>query len=165
MKIYINNFNIDVLSDVMKNIFETYIRSESFIQIYSQDGIYRIDDDTTIKKQICIDKDIQIFKNYYTDFTLITDPSYYTTELVHNITPDHISTRMKRHFFEINKNSKIQLVIEGEEIKNDGINANDGINVNDGIKPTDIYFEIPNNIDINDALVKKEIIVFLSLLN
>jgi len=47
------------------------------------------------------------------------------------------------------------LVIEGEVTKN----ANDIINAND------IYFEVPNNIDINDALVKKEIIVFLSLLN
>ena len=157
MKIYINNFNIDILYDVMKNIFETHIRSESFIQIYSKDGIYIIDDDLNIKKQLCVDNDILILKNYFNEFTLIVDPSYYTTEIVHNINPEHISTQMKRYIFKINKNSAIQLVIEGEiieETKNNyGINAND------------IYFEIPNNIDINDALVKKEIIVFLSILN
>ena len=155
MKLYINNFNIDILSDIMKQLSDKYIRSELYIQIYSDEGIYRVDNDTTIKKLICIDNNIKILKKYYNEFTLIADPSYYTTEIVNNIAPVHISTSIKRYFYEINESSKIQLVIEGEVTKN----ANDIINAND------IYFEVPNNIDINDALVKKEIIVFLSLLN
>jgi hypothetical protein len=57
----------------------------------------------------------------------------------------------------LNKDSKIKLVIEGELFEKTANNYD--------INPKDIYFEIPNNIDINDALVKKEIIVFLSLLN
>ena len=68
-----------------------------------------------------------------------------------------MSKSVKRYFFEITEKSKIQLVIEGEETKN--------ANANSLINPYDIYFEVPNNIDINDALVKKEIIGFLSLLN
>ena len=157
MKIYIQNFNIDILPDIMKQLLASYTHTESYILIYSENGIYRIDDDTTIKKQICLDNNIKFFKNYYNEFTLIADPSYYTTEIVNNIAPDHISTSVKRCFFEINEKSKIQLVIEGEETKN--------VNANSLINPYDIYFEVPNNIDINDALVKKEIIVFLSLLN
>ena len=152
MKLYINNFNIDLLSDIMNKLSDKYTRCESFIQIYSEEGICRIDNDTTIKKMVCLDNNIKIYKNYYNEFTLIVDPSYYTTEIVNNIGPCHISKSIKRYFFEINESSKIQLVIEGE-VTNDSINAND------------IYFEVPNNIDINDALVKKEIIVFLSLLN
>ena len=155
MKLYINNFNIELLSDIMNQLSDKYTRCESYIQIYSEEGIYRIDNDITIKKMVCLDNNIKIYKNYYNEFTLIVEPSYYTTEIVNNIEPCHISKSIKRYFFEINESSKIQLVIEGEVIKN----ANDSINAND------IYFEVPNNIDINDALVKKEIIVFLSLLN
>ena len=157
MKIYIHNFNIDILPDMMSQLSDKYTHNESYIIIYSECGIYRIDDDTTIKKLVCLDNDIKFFKKYYNEFTLIADPSYYTTEIVNNIAPEHISKSVKRCFFEINEKSKIQLVIEGEETKN--------ANANSLINPYDIYFEVPNNIDINDALVKKEIIVFLSLLN
>ena len=34
-----------------------------------------------------------------------------------------------------------------------------------GMKPTDIYFEVADNVDITDALIKREITVFLSMLN
>ena len=156
MKIYINNFNIDILSDVIKQLSDIYVNSETFIQIYSTGGIYTVDD-TSIIKQICVDNDLIFLPNYFRNFSLIVDPSYYKTEIVHNIIPEHISTKMKRCFFEINKNSNIKLVIEGEAVE-------EPKNVH-GINPNDIYFELSNNININDALVKKEIIVFLSLLN
>lgn len=156
MKIYINNFNIEILSDTMNQLSEIYVNSETFIQIYSSDGIYKVDNSSTLK-QNCVDKELTIYKNYFNNFTLIADPSYYKTEIVHNIIPEHISTKVKRCFFEVNKNSNIKLVIEGEIVE-------ETKNVY-GINPNDIYFEISDNININDALVKKEIIVFLSLLN
>jgi hypothetical protein len=156
MKIYINNFNIEILPDIMKQLSELYINSETFIQIYSSDGIYKVDNSLTLK-QNCVDKELIFFKNYFNNFTLIADPSYYKTEVVNNIIPEHTSTKMKRCFFEINKNSNIKLIIEGEIVE-------ETKNIY-GINPNDIYFEILDNININDALVKKEIIVFLSLLN
>ena len=156
MKIYINNFNIEILSTIMKLLNEHYINSKTFIQIYSIDGMYEIDESSVMKLN-CLDNDIQIYKNFYDNFTLILDPSYYTKEKVYSINSEHISTKMKRCFFGLNKDSKIKLVIEGELIEKTANNYD--------INPKDIYFEIPNNTDINDALVKKEIIVFLSLLN
>ena len=156
MKIYINNFNIEILPIILKLLSDKYINSETFIQVYSIDGIYIINE-TKLEKLNSIDLDIIIKKNYYNDFTLIVDPSYYVKENVYNIGAEHITTRMKRCFFALEKNSKIKLIIEGEfskDIKNDY-----------DIIPSDIYFEMPDNFDINDALVKKEIIVFLSLLN
>jgi hypothetical protein len=114
-----------------------------------------------------VDSDIKIHKNYYENFELIVDPSYYTTEQVNKIPLEHISTKMKRCFFQINKKSDIKLVIEGpviEEglyIKKPVTNSNKDFN----ITPNDIYFEITDNIDIIDALIKKELIVFLSMLN
>jgi hypothetical protein len=160
MKIYISNFNIDILDIVLKRLNEQYIDSETYIQIYSTDGIYRVND-KIVNKLKCIDKDIQIYEKYYENFTLIVDTSYYELENVNAIHSEHISRCIKRSFFKLNKNSNLQLVIEG--IILDKLNSNKSKYEN--IKSNDIYFELQNSTDINDALVKKELIVFLSLLN
>jgi hypothetical protein len=161
MRIYINNFNIDLLDYLINQLSEQYINSEIYSQIYAIDGIYQIND-KIINKIICVDNDIQIYENYYKNFTIIVDPSYYKLETANAINPQHISTKIKRCFFKLNKSSNIQLVIEGI-ILDDSIDRN---KINDyNINPNDIYFELLNVIDINNALVKKEIIGFLSLLN
>jgi hypothetical protein len=43
-------------------------------------------------------------------------------------------------------------------------NLNKNISENE-FKPRDIYFELPNGTNIDNILVKEELIVFLSLLN
>jgi len=165
MKIYINNFNIDLLSIIMNTIKEQYIDSETYIQIYAVDGMYQITN-SIIRKCNSFDSDIEIHKNYFESFELIVDPSYYTLEEVNKIPLDHISTKMKRCFYQINKKSDIKLVIEGPIIEETSPTKTQAkSNTDYGITPNDIYFELTDNIDINDALIKKEISVFLSLLN
>jgi len=160
MKIYINNFNLQVLDKIIKKLNERYVSSETYIQIYSIDGIYQINE-KNINKQIMHDTNVKIYEKFYEDFTLIVDNSYFELESVNQIHPDNISTCIKRNFFKLDSNSNLQLVIEGVFL-DDIITP---ITSKNNIKHNDIYFELPNNIDINDALVKKEIIVFLSLLN
>lgn len=165
MKIYINNFNIDILPSVTKTLTEYYINSETYIQIYSEDGLFQINEHST-KKQNIVDKDIEIFKEYYENFTLIADPSYYTLEQTYNIPSDHLSTKVKRCFFTPDKKSIFKLVIEGTILEDKHKHKNDNIF---GINPYDIYIEVEKdkcqNVNLNDELVKQEIIVFLSLLN
>jgi hypothetical protein len=157
MKIYINNLNIDILNNLLHIFNDKYIDSETYIQIYSIDGIYKIND-SQIKKLNIIDKEIELFQNYYNNFTLIVDKSFFIEENVHSINPEHISIKLKRCFFKSYQKSNVQLVIEGP--------INEDLTLNKHfIKPNDIYFEINDNIDIKDDLIKKEIIVFLSLLN
>ena len=162
MKIYINHLNLDALPEVLKSLHNNYINSETYIQIYSSDGIYEINN-TSSKKLIPIDNDIQILENYHENFTLLVDPSYYDVEEVFQINNEHISRKMKKCFFELNKNSKIKLVIEGEVL--DDKHFYKRISNEYGIAPNDIYFELPEKTNITDALVKKELIVFLSCLN
>jgi hypothetical protein len=165
MKIYINNLNLEILPNIMTTINEQYIDSETYIQIYAIDGVYQIND-TAIKKLNNVDKDIQIYDNYYENFTLIVDPSYYTSEAVNKIPLEHITTKMKRCFFQINKKSDIKLVIEGPIIEETPFaKKNTSSNTDYSIKPNDIYFELTDNVDIMDALIKREINVFLSILN
>ena len=148
MRIYINNFNIDILSTIMQTLNEYYIKFASYIQIYGIDGIYTIDE-FSIKKLNYNDNDIEIFNNYYEKFTLIVDSSYYTIETVSKIPTEHISNKIAKYIYKIHKQSNINLVIE----------------CSDKNVPTDIYFEIEEYIDINNVLIKKEITEFLSLLN
>ena len=161
MKLYINNLNLEILSDIMKIYNDYYIKSETYIQIYSNDCIYKIDN-SCITKLNSTDIDIKKLQNYYNNFTLIVDPSYFISQTVNQISPNHISTKMKRNIYKINNNSNLQLVIECEvkEEHNYFKNTTESI-----IIPTDMYFELPNDSNINDTLVKNEIIVFLSLLN
>ena len=162
MKIYINHLNLDALPELLKTLNNNYVNSETYVQIYSSDGIYEINN-TSSKKLMPIDNDIQILENYHENFTLLVDPSYYGVEEVFQINNDHISRKMKRCFFEFNKNSKIKLVIEGEVL--DDKHFYKRISNEYGIAPNDIYFELPEKTNITDALVKKELIVFLSCLN
>jgi len=169
MKIYINHFNLDILSDLIKNLSDYHIKSEEYIQLYSTDGIYMIDQGSTIKMNP-IDHDIIILNNFYKNFTLIVDPSFYIAEKTSQIPPEHVTTKLKREIFSINKNNNtkhIKLIIE-TEIKNESDEAFyflNKINTENDVQYKDIFFEMPNNTNVNDALVKKEIIEFLSLLN
>jgi hypothetical protein len=162
MKIYINHLNLDALPEILKTLTNNYINSETYIQIYSSDGIYEIKNSSS-KKLIPMDSDIQILQNYHDKFTLLLDQSYYNIEETFQINNDHISRKMKRCFFELNQNSKIKLVIEGEVL--DDKHFYKRISNEYGIAPNDIYFELPEKTNINDTLVKNELIVFLSCLN
>ena len=163
MKIYINHLNLDVLPDLLLSLNSYYIRSQIYLHIYSIDGIYEINNKIT-SKLIPYDIDIEILEKYNnTDFTLLIDKSYYDKEIVTQINPEHISRKIKKCIFELNKNSKIKLIIEGHVLDEKIFHKR--ISNEYGISPNDIYFELPNETDINDALVKNELNVFLSCLN
>lgn len=162
MKIFINHLNLDALPELLKTLNNNYVNSETYIQVYSSDGIYEINN-ASCKKLTPIDNDIQMLENYYENFTLLVDTSHYNVEEVFQINNEHISRKMKKCFFELNKNSKIKLVIEGDVL--DDKHFYKRISNEYGIAPNDIYFELPDKTNINDALVKNELIVFLSSLN
>jgi hypothetical protein len=170
MKIYINHFNLNILPDLLKTLSNYHIKSEEYMYLYSTSGIYMIDQTSSIKLNQ-VDHDIVLLQNFYQDFTLIVDPSFYIAEKVVNIPPEHITTKIKRDVFALRNNKKnhpcIKLIIE-TEIKSEPEEAFYFLNKNkteneDNYR--DIFFEMPNGTNVNDALVKEEIIEFLSLLN
>ena len=151
MKLYINNYNIDNLSEIIKLLKEWQVKTETYIEIYSDEGIYEIDE-TCIKQKNITDREITIFKEYYDIFTLILDESYYTFEKINKLPSNHFSKKINKRYFALNRETKIQLIIES-------------LILDDFTQPYDIYFELDENINIMDNLIKKEIIEFLSLLN
>jgi hypothetical protein len=162
MRVYINHFNLDALPNVLTMLDDKLAKTETYIQIYSIDGIYQIDM-SAVKKQTSVDSDIEILNDYHENFTLIVDKSYFIEEDAPGFDPDHISTRMKRCIFETSKASPIKLVIEGETVEEKGGFFKNKTSQN--LVPNNIYFEMVNNLNVRDALVKKELIGFLSLLN
>jgi len=152
MRIYINNLNLDIINDI-SDIFKEYMTNfETYIELYTSDGIYRIEDKKLFFLDTC-DKEIKMFENYYNNFTLIVDPSFFQKQSRSSIHGDtHIALYIKKNCYKINTSSEIKMVIK--YILN-----------NDKYIPNDIYFESEENIDVNDVFIKKEIIDFLSVLN
>jgi hypothetical protein len=155
MKIYINNFNLNILDslkDDIINLHDFIKETEVFIELFTDFGIYRIDNKTIYLLEP-IDKDIIKYNNFYNNLTFILDSSYFEKKTINYINGNkHYSVQIKRELYKINSDSKVKLIIESQLIDNE-------------YKPNDIYFECQNEININDLFIKQELIVFLSTLN
>lgn len=155
MKIYINNFNLNILDEIANKFSEYKTKTETFVELYTDESIYRVED-KNVYLLSSLDKDIKIHKNYYENFTLIVDASTFTKTFVTSIQGDkHLSFQTTLNYHSLNKTGtkKTNKTILYMVIKY----------YND--KPCDFYFEIDQEIDINDNTIKNEIIEFLSVLN
>jgi len=150
MRIYINNFNLDIL-DAISDLFKEYmINSETYIKLYTNEGIYHVEEKNTFFLETC-DKDIKIFNKYYNNISLIVDTSFYKKSMCYSIHGDiHLSLQTKKNIYKLNPSSQIKMVIEYI------------LNNDSRFIPNDIYFETDKDIDINEVFIKKEIIEFLS---
>jgi hypothetical protein len=154
MKIYINNLNLNILKDIQELLAKQFISSENYIQLYTNEDIYYIEKNKIYRLEP-VDKDIKIYEKYFNNFTLIVDLSYFkqhdTLSIYGN---NHLAINIKKEFYKLNKNSKIELIIEN------------CYNLSNGeYNPTDIYFQLNQDTDINELFIKQDIIEFLSLLN
>lgn len=149
MKIYINNLNLGLLSNIADNLKTYKCKTETFLELYTDEGIYRIET-KDIYLLTSLDKNIEIHEKYYENFTLITDTSSFSKTFVSSIQGDkHLSFQTTLDYHSINKNGQILYLI---------------IKYYDG-KPCDLYFETEKDINIEDNSIKNKIIEFLSLLN
>ena len=148
MKIYINNFNVTIINNIANKFKTNLVKTYTYIHLYTNEGIYMIDNKNTYLVTIT-DKDIKIYNNYYNNISFIVDSSIYDKNKVTSINGnDHLSFQIHKYIYKINTSSVVQMIIEySNKI------------------PNDIYFEINKDVDINDDLIKKEIIEFLSGLN
>lgn len=152
MKIFINNFNLDILNDISELFKEFLTNCETYIRLYTNEGIYRVEDKKIFFLEI-FDRDIKVFDNYYKNYSIIVDPSFFKEYNVSSIHGDkHMSLEIKQYTYRINPASEIKLIM------NYVLNKGKQI-------PNDMYFECSKDIDINDLFIKKEIIEFLSVLN
>lgn len=152
MKIYIDKFNINILEDVIDILADFKMKTIDYIELFTNEGIYEIYD-KYIYELNQIDKEIVKYNNYYKNYNLIIDTSYYIKEKTNSINGiKHLSRQVSKNIYKINPTYKLKLVIEN-------------IIHNNKIKPNNIFFECDDKININDLFIKQEIIEFLSALN
>jgi hypothetical protein len=161
MRLFIKDYNNKKLSDFTGLLDKYYNTSENYVDIYSKDGIYRINQKDCLKINT-IDKEIHTINNYYKNETIMIDYSIFLTEQVYQIPSEHISIPIKKYNYSLNKNSKIKLIIEHINIDKSHQTFFTNGNITNSIY---FYFEIPDELDINNNIVKEELFVFLSLLN
>ena len=154
-KIYIKGLNpVDVINI---NKLESYLRlEENIVEIFSPEGIFNIENGKMYKLKPI---DAQIIETPFDKFVLMLDTSYYEKEQILSQIPyEHISNLVTRFYYgttnnniHVNKNKIfLQFIVEGIHELNKFV-------------PTSFYFLLNESFD--NILVKKEIGVFLSMLN
>jgi hypothetical protein len=153
MKIYINNFNINNLSNVQTILADILIETHLYTELYTNESIYHIDyKNITLLEPI--DGEITINKNYFNDISLVVDNSYFKKIAETSVNGNmHLHKKIKKNVYKFNSKSKLSFVIETID------------NLDNIFIPNDIYFECNEIIDIKELFIKQELIEFLSLLN
>ena len=151
MRIFIKDYNLSNLNNIIKLLEKYLVKTTIQYDAFSNEGIYQIDN-SNIYKLEKTDKKIKIHKNYFNNFTILVDSSDIIKVKENQIPPDSIVISIKNMFYQLNSNSKIKLLIQVNNETHDLILI-------------DFYFIIDEETDIDNIFIKNELNVFLSLLN
>ena len=151
MKIYINNYNIDNLSKKLKGLNEYLINKTNSIEIYSDEGIYLVDENN-IYNITYLDRPVQKI-NYTDDVEMCIDLSTTNSIIVNQLPSDNIILKLATYTYKTCPRSKVKLIV------------NFTLNKNMEYKPYNFYFDVSDDIDINGPIFKEDINVFLFHLN
>ena len=151
MKIYINNYNIDNLSKKLKGLNKYLISKTNSIEIYSDEGIYLVDENSMYNITY-LDRPIQKI-NYTDDIEMSIDLSTTNSIIVNQLPSDNIILKLATYIYKICPRSKVKLIV------------NFTLTKNMEYKPYNFYFDVSDDIDINGPIFKEDINVFLFHLN
>jgi hypothetical protein len=151
MKIYINNYNIDNLSKKLKGLNGYLINKTNSIEIYSDEGIYLVDENN-IYNITYLDRPIQKI-NYTDSIEMSIDLSTTNSIIVNQLPSDNIILKLSTYTYKTCPRSKVKLIV------------NFTLNKNMEYKPYNFYFDVSDDIDINGPIFKEDINVFLFHLN
>ena len=176
MKVYVLNYDLNKISNAVSELLKLKTTSAEGVEIYSIDGNYLIDNNNTYKL-LYTDKGIIKLQNYYEQLDLVIDKSVITREITSQLPSKHLAIPVKTFVFKKDPQSKIKLVIIGNNSFNN-INNNNSINMNMNtpfmekkfnkdlqVIISDFYMDVPDDIDLNNIFIKEEISEFLSMLN
>jgi len=166
MKIYIDDYNPYTLSNKLTKLKKYLVNTHQYIEIYSDDGIFYIDD-LGIYKIIIIQDETIKYTSTQTNRKFLIDRTKSYKENVTNIPLNHINNTIYKYEYKLDLKSKIKLVIEGTIDPTNNIDhINNNLNNESNIFiPNNFYFEIlDKNIDFNELFDNNDLNVFLSLL-
>lgn len=143
MKVYTEN--IQKSHSNLERLEKYFYKSQQETMIFSEEGIFKVRNGEITKTNIT-DCDIEVKKHYVDDMTLFVDSSYYKNDsYVGQIPYDHTIVKQKNMHYRLQDNAVITFCVE---LLNNNIH--------------NYYFITKENID--NFLIKKDIVTFLSLL-
>lgn len=149
MKIFIKDYNLNI-KNIIHLLDKYLVNKTNYYDVFSSEGHFNILTNNIYKIEH-IDKSSKIYEKYSNDFCIIVDYSLINKKEVHQIPVDSIIIPVNNFHYAIDKKSKINLVIQMSSECDETI--------------LDFYFEINEDVDVNNIFIKNELNVFLSLLN
>ena len=163
VRIYIDKYSPQKLThNKLKQIDQYYKNTIQYTQLFSLDGIFRIENNQLVRINI-IDKPIINRTDYYDNHVLLVDESIVEKEpILSQIPYEHLVTNVVIHQYNLStaKEPKLTLFIEGT-YDNEMLSiqaSNRYVN----FKPTNLYFLAIE--DIDHLLIKQELVELLSVL-
>ena len=110
MKVYVLNYDLNKISSVIPELLKLSMTFLEGIEIYSTEGIFYIDNNSTYKLVYNHESIIKL-QNYYEQFDLAIDKSVITRDIICQIPPKHLANPIKTIIFKKDPQSKIKFVI------------------------------------------------------
>jgi hypothetical protein len=174
MKVYVLNYDLNKISTVVTELLKLTMTVSEGIEIYSTEGIFYIDNNTTYKLLYNHESIIKL-QNYYKELDLAIDKSVIIREITCQLPTKHLANPIKTFVFKKDPQSKIKFIIIGHKnINSNNTNHNNNMNTpfmdknfNKDLQIiiSDFYMDVPDDIDLNSIFIKEEISEFLSMLN
>lgn len=155
MKIYIENIDPKKINGKLINLNKFLIKKEEYIDLYSQEGIYKISSKTINKiKEYSEQKPMKIVS----PFLAIVDYTKIISEPVNRIPNYHCADHMVEINYSIHKSSNVKFVVKGfnKKNKNNDILSimkesfpnfiDSSTNMEEAFQITDVYFTITPSI-------------------
>ena len=157
MKIYINNYNMVKITKKLKNIAKYLTNKKNYIEIYTDEGVYSVDQHN-IYKFTYLDKSIQTIEynpniENNPKFELLIDVSETKLDVVNHLPFNNLIVKMQTNTYKLKSNSKTKLIVQFM------------LEQNMEYKLYNFYFVVSDDIDINSLSFKEDINVFLFHLN
>ena len=160
MRIFIENINKH--SEKINKLLKYHQNSEQFVEIYSTEGIFKITTKNIFKLKY-IDAPLEKIKNFLnSQLSIIIDKTQIIYEIVNQIPVNHTDIFIKINNYCLHKNSEIKYVIEEIYDRYDYLNET---NIDILYDTNTSYIELPDEIDLQDLSVKKELYELLCYFN
>jgi len=150
MKIFVKDYNLSNIKNLFHLLDKYLVNKTNYYDVFSSEGHFNIANNN-IYKIDHIDKCSKIYEKYSHGCSIIVDNSITNKKEVNQIPVDSIVIPIKMLQYSTDKKSKIKLLIQMSSETDESI--------------LDFYFEINEEVDVNNIFIKNEINVFLSLLN
>jgi hypothetical protein len=150
MKIFVKDYNLSNIKNIFHLLDKYLVNKTNYYDVYSYEGHFNIENNNIYKIEHT-DKYSKIYEKYSDDYGIIVDNSITNKKEVNQIPVDSIIIPVKMLHYSTDKKSKIKLLIQISSETDETI--------------LDFYFEINEDVDVNNIFIKNELNVFLSLLN